>query len=285
MSMTIEPGEVEAFLSGHEPVREARLCRDGDFVGPWHVTAFLGRGAAGEVFRTDRPQVAALKVLARDDEAARGRFRREAMILELHPHPVLPRFYGFGEAAGRPYMAIELLEPLPLPHTDRTVSAYLRKLCEGVALLHRLGLVHRDIKPANILCRPGSKDPVLIDLGLVQVDPSYHPAGYSVVDGRLRGVGTPGYSAPEQFLGGQVSPAADIHALGMLVNECFGGRLPRCWQRIVRRATSSIPGQRYATVAEFARAVHCRHHLRIFSLLVVFTVVTLAAVSLALILK
>ena len=282
MSMTIDDGEVEAFLSGHAPVREAQLCRDGDFVGPWHVTAFLGRGAAGEVFRTDLPQVAALKVLARDDDAARGRFRREALILELNPHPALPRCYGFGEAEGRPYMAIELLEPLPLPHDDRAVAAYILKLCGCVDMLHRLGLVHRDIKPANILCRPGSKDPVLIDLGLVQVDPAYRPTAYSVVDGSVRGVGTPGYSAPEQFMGGPVAPAADIHALGMLVNECFGGKLPRHWQRIVRRATSSIPAQRYATVAEFARAVRSRYHLSIFSLLVVVVVFTLSALSLAL---
>ena len=221
------------------------------------------------------------------------RFRDEYMIAHECRHTNLLPPEGFSIFKEMPYLVLPYCEAgsaeqfIGKPQNSNDVWKFISDVASGLDRLHsnQPQIIHQDIKPANILCRPGSKDPVLIDLGLVQVDPSYHPAEYSVVDGRLRGVGTPGYSAPEQFLGGQVSPAADIHALGMLVNECFGGRLPRCWQRIVRRATSSIPGQRYATVAEFARAVHCRHHLRIFSLLVVFTVVTLAAVSLALILK
>ena len=41
--------------------------------------------------------------------------------------------------------------------------------------------------------------------------------------GMAVGVGTSRYAAPEQFIGGEISPAADIHALGMLINECFKG--------------------------------------------------------------
>lgn len=80
-----------------------------------------------------------------------------------------------------------------------------------------------------------------------------------MVDGRPVGVGTPGYAAPEQFLGGEIAPSADIHAIGVLASTCFGGRPPRAWQGIIRRATSSLPSERYPDVASLARAVRMRH--------------------------
>ena len=50
-----------------------------------------------------------------------------------------------------------------------------------------------------------------------------------------------------------------MHALGKLADECFNGRPPRCWLRIIRRATSSIPEHRYSTVEELATAIRRRH--------------------------
>ncbi|MBR1587215.1 MAG: hypothetical protein IJ658_02710 [Kiritimatiellae bacterium] len=61
--------------------------------------------------------------------------------------------------------------------------------------------------------------PVLIDLGLVKDmtrDPDASGTSLSLIDGHVAGVGTPGYAAPEQLVGDVLSPAADIHALGML---------------------------------------------------------------------
>ena len=81
----------------------------------------------------------------------------------------------------------------------------------------------------------------------------------SLVDGHIAGVGTPGYAAPEQLVGDEISPAADIHALGILANVCFGGQPPPVWGRVIDRATGSIPARRYPDVAAFARAVRHRH--------------------------
>jgi serine/threonine protein kinase len=75
-------------------------------------------------------------------------------------------------------------------------------------------------------------------------------------------VGTPGYGAPEQLERGEVSFASDIHALGVLADQCFNGNPPRTWKRIIQRATSSIPAHRYPSVAAFARAVRWRNLLR-----------------------
>jgi serine/threonine protein kinase len=75
------------------------------------------------------------------------------------------------------------------------------------------------------------------------------------------GAGTPGYGAPEQMERGEVSFVSDIHALGVMADRCFNGRLSRAWIRIIRRATSSIPAHRYPSVAAFARAIRRRNLL------------------------
>ena len=216
MSLALE-NELADFLRGHEMPHSSFLAKKGDFVGEWRITAFLGRGAMGEVFRAVRDrdgQIAALKILARDDAIAKARFNREAIILKTHPHRAFPRFFDYSSGGDHPFLAIELLEPFPLPDSDRDVASFMLDLCEGVGLLHSLGIVHRDIKPENIMRRRGDPRPVLIDLGLVKVDEALTRSNLSMVDGRLVGLGTPGYSAPEQFSGGKISPAADIHALG-----------------------------------------------------------------------
>lgn len=276
---------VEAFLCAHEPILEPTFYAAGEDVGVWRIVSFLGRGGNGEVYRVVHRQldlVAALKVLVRDDSASRDRFRREARILAEHSHPAFPRFLGYDENKESTYLVIELLEAMPLPTTDHKVARYLRKVCEGVAFLHDLGLVHRDIKPQNILQRGHSGQPVLIDLGLVKdttLSPAHAGVSLSIVNGKVLGVGTPKYAAPEQFAGGVISPAADIHALGMLANECFSGNPPKAWERIIRRSTSSIPSQRYATVGHFVQAINYRHCPNVI-LLMMIVLATLTIIGL-----
>ena len=175
-------------------------------------------------------------------------------------------------------LPMELLESCDLPSRDGDVAEFLLGVADGVGHLHSLGLVHRDIKPGNILWRvvgshtlvgsrvPRDRMPVLTDLGLLK-DTGTVPAGstggtLSVVDGRAVAVGTPRYAAPEQLNGGEITPLVDVYALGMLANECFGGRPSGAWARIVRRATAAIPAQRYSSVAHFVRAIRHRHLVR-----------------------
>ena len=275
MRSPVDRESVEAFLSSHEPIDEPHLLADGQIVGEWSIRTFLGRGGNGEVYRATHTLLgieAAIKVLTRNDELTRTRFKREAQIISTKAHPAFPHFFAFGELDGTPYLVIELLESYPLPGSDKDVAKYLTRVCEGVACLHGLGLVHRDIKPQNVLRRKGSDQPVLIDLGLakdITLPPAHEGVSLSIVNGRAVGVGTPKYAAPEQFAGGEISPAADIHALGMLANECFQGKPPRCWGRIIRRSTSSIPNQRYATIVDFVKAIKRRHLLQLVLAIVV----------------
>ena len=253
----------EEWLKGHAPIDSGASLPDGSEVGRWRTVAFIARGGSGEVYRAvevDGQRMAALKILHRTDAAAVARFAREVQVLSELRDRAFPVFFESGTFGGRPWYATEFLLPLDMPATDRSVARFIVAVCRGAGALHKLGYVHRDIKPANILFR--KDEPVLIDLGLLKKadTPALHVGGtVSVVDGRPVGVGTPGYAAPEQFMGGEISPAADIHAIGVLASVCFGGRPPRAWRAIIRRATSSLPGERYPDVAALARAVRLRH--------------------------
>ena len=123
------------------------------------------------------------------------------------------------------------------------------------------------MKPTNILFRRKTGEPVIVDLGLAKsVDVPIVPDGVSIVDGKAVGVGTPEYAAPEQFMGGDITPAADIHALGVLAEKLINGGTGFLsafeWKWIIRRATSSIASERYQSVDAFAAAIRRRHWLR-----------------------
>ena len=259
---------LEDFLERHEPIAGSASLATGTILSGWRIVAFLGRGGSAEVYRVvhlSLPLQGALKILIRNEASHIERFRRETELLAKLRHPAFPRFLGSGEVEGRPYIIMELLEPMELPHDDKAVAKFLVSVAEGVKALHSRGIIHRDIKPQNIM-RRADGSPVIIDLGLAKryspLSRLKMPATLSVVDGKRVGLGTPRYAAPEQFSGGEISPAADIHALGMLADECFGGKAPLCWMRIIRRCSSSIPFLRYQSADDFIRAVRRRHLLR-----------------------
>ena len=259
---------LEDFLESHEPIACSASLASGTLLAGWRIVAFLGRGGSAEVYRVvhlSLPLQGALKLLIRNEASHIERFRRETALLANMRHPALPRFLGSGDFEGRPYLVIELLEPMELPRKDGAVAAFLTAVAEGVKALHAKGIIHRDLKPQNIM-RRADGSPVIIDLGLAKryspLSRLKMPPTLSVVDGKRVGLGTPRYAAPEQFSGGEISPAADIHALGMLADECFGGKAPLCWMRIIRRCSSSIPFLRYQSADDFIRAVRRRHWLR-----------------------
>ena len=268
---------LDSYLAAHKPIPSGASFADGQVLGEWRITAFLGKGGSAEVYQVENVRTGALaaaKILMRDDTVAGERFRREVEILKKNDCSFFPRYFAGGELDGRPYLIVELLEQCPLPSADRGVEQYVLAICRGVACLHEHGLVHRDIKPSNVL-RRANGEPVLIDFGLVKPIPEtvLRPEdGLSIVDGKAHGVGTPGYAAPEQFAGGDITPAADIHALGVLVEKLTaeksegwlirgGGVLARAgWKKIIHRATSSIASERYQSVDEFVAAI--RHRKR-----------------------
>lgn len=261
---------IAALCAAHGPVDSAGHFSPGTLFGDWRLTAFIGRGGNGEVYCAEHSALgtpAAVKVLMREEERGKARFMREAKLLGKLKSDAFPRFLSYGEANGHSYLVMELLEPGELPTSERAIARFMLKVCDAVGELHAQGLVHRDIKPSNILWRAGTTGaspvamPVLADLGLVK-DISKSAAGRPTSDVTIGGVGTPGYGAPEQMERGEATVASDIHALGVLADRCFNGNPPRVWSRIIQRATSSIPAQRYPSVAAFANAIRWRHWFR-----------------------
>ena len=305
--MSLGVDEIEGILSSRERMPTGASFPDGIVFGSWRVTAFLGKGGNGEVYRVVHVSLgtsAALKVLVRDEPRARERFMREAKLLSELKSASFPQFLEYGEANGCAYLVMELLEPGDLPSGDREVAHFLRQVCEAVAELHARGIVHRDIKPSNILWRMGgtrspllehplhgqpsdvgyvaSAVPVLADLGLAK-DITTSDMQYPMSDVTLGGVGTPGFGAPEQMERGEASVASDVHALGVLADRCFDGKPPKAWERIIERATSSIPNRRYQSVADFVKAVKRRNlSRRLWMGLLAFILAGLSAVGVVL---
>lgn len=285
--MTNEPSiaELNGFLVAHEDPVAQQLFAEGDNIGEWKVTGLLGRGGNAEVYRVVHDadgRVAAAKVLMRNDDASTTRFRQEVALLNSQIGHSFAKLHASGETNGRPYLITEILEPVDLPETEKEISDYLLAVCEAVSALHRAGLIHRDIKPSNIL-RRANGELVLIDLGLVKdVAKSSEPEkDVSIVSSRVVAVGTPRFAAPEQMSGGAITPATDIYALGRLADMAFRSKPPRCWLPIIRRATSSIPEQRYATVEDMARAIRRRHWPR--RMLTTASIVVVAALVIAIV--
>ena len=195
----------------------------GQKIGPYQVVATLGSGGMAtvyEVFLQDAPhERRALKLLFRPGGGER--FVREARLSVGLRHPNLVAFYDYGEFQGRAYLVMEKISGLTLDQAHLSLPQrlnYLSQVAQGLAALHEKSILHRDIKPSNIMIS-GPKA-LLMDFGIAR---SLHEQALTL-EGQA--VGTPGYMAPEQILGDEPGPAADLYSLGVVLYEACGGRLP-----------------------------------------------------------
>lgn len=260
--------ELVKFLSEEVKDPANPLLKPGTLVGNWVVKAYLGGGGFGEVYRVEHQKlniICALKILKDLDPSNRARFFREVEILAREIHSGVPRFYELNQLDSRPYVIMELLYPRELPNKDRDVAKYLHCLCGVVGALHQNGFVHRDIKPFNVLFRKNG-ELVLVDYGLVKamaLGSNESKFSTDITQPSLA-VGTNRYAAPEQLMGEPANVVADIHSIGVLIDTCFNGSSPKSWRRIIQKATSSIPKQRFASVDMLDQAIRLRFLYLIF---------------------
>ncbi len=152
----------------------------GQTLSHYRITAALGVGGMGEVYRatdTTLGREVAIKVLPADvahDPERLSRFEREARVLASLNHPNIAAIYGFEQAEGVPFLAMELVEGEdlaqrltrgPIPVDDALLVA--RQIAEALEAAHDKGIVHRDLKPANVKVTPDGKVKVL-DFGLAK---------------------------------------------------------------------------------------------------------------------
>lgn len=158
----------------------------------------------------------------------RSQFLEEARKLALFRHPNIVRVNRYFEAHNTGYFVMDheaggslrdIISNIGGPLSEQEIEGIVSPLCQGLAELHRFGLLHRDVKPDNIIVRPDG-EPALIDLGAaVQYG--------SATKGPVPFVGTAAYAPLEQFdPGGNIGPWTDIYSMGAVMYEMVTGHSP-----------------------------------------------------------
>ena len=216
-------------------------------IGPYEVTALIGEGGMGKVWRahhTGLKRDDALKVLPdgfTSDPDRLARFQREAQVLASLNHPNIAHVYGLERTDGVQALVMELVEgPTladriaqgPVPVDEALPIA--KQIAEALEAAHEQGIIHRDLKPANIKVRADGTVKVL-DFGLAKaleptgtMSPSVSQSPTITSPAMMTGVGmllgTAAYMSPEQARGKAVDKRSDIWAFACVLYEMLTGK-------------------------------------------------------------
>jgi serine/threonine protein kinase len=115
-----------------------------------------------------------------------------------------------------------LKQLLGKPRPPRLAAWLLGRLARAMHYAHQAGVVHRDLSPDNVLLQADGT-PLIADLGLAKL--LDNPTG-GTRDQQI--MGKVKYMSPEQARSqsAQAGPAADVHALGVILYELLTGRPP-----------------------------------------------------------
>jgi tRNA A-37 threonylcarbamoyl transferase component Bud32 len=267
----------------------------GKTIGKYRIVARLGRGGMAEVYKGYQPgldRYVAVKVLhshLADEEDFIGRFEREATAVARLRHPNIVQVYDFDAEGNTYYMVMEFVEgptlkaelkersmkgqTFSLPEVSRIFSA----LASAIDYAHSRGMVHRDLKPANVMFTAEGQV-VLTDFGIARI----MGATRYTMTGAISG--TPAYMSPEQGQGERGDERSDIYSLGVILYEMVTGRVPfdadtpfaiimkhindplplpttvnsavpEVVERIILKAMSKNPADRYQSAGEMAKAL------------------------------
>ncbi|MEV0614409.1 serine/threonine-protein kinase [Nonomuraea sp. NPDC050404] len=203
--------------------------------GRHRIEQLIGVGGFASVYLAHDEELrssVAVKILADNwsrQPGVRERFLQEARLLRRADSHLLVQVFDIGELDdGRPYFVMTYADrgtleerlrggPLSLEET----LGLMGEICQGVAVLHSIGVVHRDLKPSNVLfcSRPEGGERVMVaDLGIARS--TDHLSGLTLP------AGSPGYRAPEQlYFDGAPDARADVHGLGALTYHMLTGRV------------------------------------------------------------
>ncbi len=167
----------------------------------------------------------AVKLFRAAPRSDRSRFDAEVRLLAGLNHPVLVRVYDAGSEHDDAFVVLELIDGPPLseklkaeaPMPSEDVADLGAELADALAYIHERGVVHRDVTPSNVLCAPDGRAR-LVDFGIARLLESPRVTATATT------IGTACYMAPEQVEGRDVTPAADVYALGLVLLEALTGR-------------------------------------------------------------
>src|SRR6266511_934993 len=275
------------------------------------IVQFLAQGGMGEVYEAEDLELGrrvALKTIRPEiatEPRIIQRFKREITLSLKVTHPNVCRIFDlfhhrmeWGTVdAELGFLAMELLRGETLASRLRAVGRMtsvealpiVEQMAAGLAAAHHAGVVHRDFKSANVILVPADEDghhesngqrAVVTDFGLAR-----SVAGGEGLSTGLGMVGTSAYMAPEQVEGGEVTPAADIYALGVVLYEMVTGVKPfvvdsplstamkrlkerpasprvhvpdldPAWEGVILRCLEPVPVDRFASAEEVIQALN-----------------------------
>ena len=206
-----------------------------EYIGKYRVEGVLGQGGMGTVYRAFDPAIhrqVAIKTVNKGTldpinlQYALMRFRHEAQAVGRLTHPRIAAIYDYGEDSEIAYIVMELVNGKSLfQHMQeqahfalKEIGEVIRQLLDGLGYAHEQGVVHRDVKPSNILVNSDGRIKIS-DFGIARLDSSTLTQVGEIM-------GSPGYMAPEQFLGTEIDACSDIYSVGIIAYELMVGKRP-----------------------------------------------------------
>jgi len=266
-------------------------------LGKYPLLGVIGKGSMGVLYKTVDPHIkrpVALKTIRRDlleedgTENFPARFRNEAQAAGGLAHPGIVAVYEYGEDETYAYIAMEYVEGRSLRECFEQRVAFsvaqvvdiVSQLLEALQYAHERGVWHRDVKPANILLMADGRVKVT-DFGIARIESSMLTQVGAIM-------GTPGFIAPEMYLGDSFDSRIDVFAAGVVLYQllagapaytgtaekvmfkvCYetpvppsvAGRLPSLqpFDAVVLRALARDPAERFTTAGQFLQALRDAH--------------------------
>lgn len=271
-------------------------------LGKYDIVQVLGEGAMGVVYKGHDPGIdrpVAIKTIRKALTQSDGgidlaaRFRNEAKAVGRLSHPGIVAIYEYGEDDTTAFIAMEYVQGRDLAQVlgatprlpEGTVIRFMQQLLDALSCAHRAGVWHRDIKPANLIVTTDGLLKVT-DFGIARIESA-------ALTQMAATIGTPGYMAPEQYLGEAIDHRVDVFAAGVLLYRMLTGRspfaaesaeavmyrvlnkdpeppsqlpglaVPASFDPIVARALAKAPQARFASAQEFRDALAERSALHV----------------------
>src|SRR6266404_3163478 len=266
-------------------------------LGKYPLLSVIGKGSMGIIYKSIDPHIkrpVALKTIRRDllvddsNENFSARFRIEAQAAGGLTHPGIVAVYEYGEEGAFAYIAMEYIEGRSLrecfeqkvPFTIAQIVSILSQLLEALQYAHDRGVWQRDIKPANILIMSTGQVKVT-DFGIARIESSMLTQVGAIM-------GTPGFIAPEMYLGDHFDNRVDLFAAGVVLYQLLAGASPfvgsaekvmfkvcyetplppsvagrlsslQCFDSVVMKALARRPEDRFTSAAQFLGALLQAH--------------------------
>ena len=207
---------------------------NGTTIGPYRVVRELGQGGMGTVVLAEDTRLGryvALKTVSgaqAGTTGGRAQLLDEARAAAAISHPAIAAVHDVVEHDGDIAIVFEYVEGETLaarlgkgPLAEDQAIQIGIQLADALGVAHGHGVLHRDLKPSNVMLAPGGVVKIL-DFGIAR----FRPVGQPGAEDDEGFMGTPGYVAPEQWVGKPADERSDLYAIGVILYELLVGTPP-----------------------------------------------------------